>query len=625
MTATPAEHAEALNRDYERLHTAKEDAFWAAYMGLEDDPDEARKTLGEREMALGSFMQDPARLASTRDALTRAEREGAPDAIVVALRGWASTFEAHVIDSVEGRGLVEEITEIESGLARARSKMNLGYDRPGVGFTEASSVELGVLVGTHRDEATRRAAWRGLREIERVVLESGFLELVKKRNQLGRILGGDDFYDWRTRRVERMTKLEIFSLLDELEQRTRGVAERARDSLLKDKGPGAARPHNIGFHVAGDVTAKQDPYFPFAAALTRWGRSFAALGVSYRGAEMVLDLVDRKGKYENGFMHGPVVAWRDGETFRPARIHFTANAIPGLCGSGERATQTLFHEGGHAAHFANVDMPAPCFGQEFAPTSVAFSETQSMFLDRMLGDADWQTRYAKTEDGQLMPAGLIQEAIAATQSHAATTLRTMLAVCYAERAIYEIPDHELTAERVLTAVRDVETRMTFEEEGSRRPILSVPHLIAAESSAYYHGYVLALMAVHQTRKHFLDRDGYLLDNPKIGPDLQRSYWRVGNSKSFPEFIQDLTGEPVSAVPLAEDANATVEEKAKQAEAAVARLGEIPTFEDEVALDATIRIMHGREQVASTDDGSFDAMSRRFGDWIHEQEKARAAR
>ena len=57
----------------------------------------------------------------------------------------------------------------------------------------------------------------------------------------------------------------------------------------------------------------------------------------------------------------------------------------------------------NTAHFANVDMPAPCFSQEFAPTSVAFAEVQSMFLDSILNDPDWQTRYATTKQGEPMP------------------------------------------------------------------------------------------------------------------------------------------------------------------------------------------------------------------------------
>ena len=42
--------------------------------------------------------------------------------------------------------------------------------------------------------------------------------------------------------------------------------------------------------------------------------------------------------------------------------------------------------------------------------------------------------------------------------------------------------------------------VAFEQGGlSARPLLSVPHLLSDEASCYYHGYVLAEMAVHQTR------------------------------------------------------------------------------------------------------------------------------
>ena len=52
-----------------------------------------------------------------------------------------------------------------------------------------------------------------------------------------------------------------------------------------------------------------DPYFPFEKALENWGRSFSKLGIEYKGATMTLDLLDRKGKYSNGFCHWPQPAW----------------------------------------------------------------------------------------------------------------------------------------------------------------------------------------------------------------------------------------------------------------------------------------------------------------------------
>ena len=68
---------------------------------------------------------------------------------------------------------------------------------------------------------------------------------------------------------------------------------------------------------------------------------------------------------------------------------------PVQVGSGKDALVTLLHEGGHAAHLANVDQCSPFFSQERAPTSVAYAENQSMFLDAYEGDAAWLARYAK--------------------------------------------------------------------------------------------------------------------------------------------------------------------------------------------------------------------------------------
>ena len=416
-----------------------------------------------------------------------------------------------------------------------------------------------------------------------------------------------------------MSKAQVFALLDELEARTREAARGAVEQLIARSGSDAALPWNLQFASAGDSTREQDPFFPFAQSVRRYGRSFAALGIDYRGADMLLDLVDRVGKYENGFMHGPVVAWRDGPRRIPARIHFTANAIPGMVGSGFRATETLFHEGGHAAHFANIDMPAPCFGQEFAPTSVGFSETQSMFLDSLLHDPDWQARYAKDRAGQSMPFEVMQRRIRAVQPFAAWQARAMLAVCYAERALYEIPDAELSSERVLAEVRAVEQRLLFLEQGAPRPALAVPHLLAGESSAYYHGYVLAEMAVETTRDYFLGRDGHICDNPRIGPELARAYWQPGNSFSFLEFVPRLTAHELGADALAKRLSSDVESRLSEARESLARSASLPSVDAEPRLNARMRVVHGRESVAELG-GDFEAFANEFAVWIERLER-----
>jgi hypothetical protein len=59
--------------------------------------------------------------------------------------------------------------------------------------------------------------------------------------------------------------------------------------------------------LPGDTTKATDPYFPFEDAVDVWGRTFAGLGIQYRGSVMTLDLCDRPGKYSNGFCHWPQV------------------------------------------------------------------------------------------------------------------------------------------------------------------------------------------------------------------------------------------------------------------------------------------------------------------------------
>jgi len=607
-----------LNRDYARLHTAKEDAFWVQKMGLADDAQAAQRDFDAKEIELQRFLQDPAQVARVRAALGD-ELEIGPEQRT-SLQGWLGTFEAHAIEGSEARALAEEIVEAEGRLAQARGALQLSYVDAGGARQPASSVKLSALLRSDPTESVRRSAWEAMRSIENHVLDAGFLDVVRARNRLGRQLGAEDYYDWKTRRVERMSKAEVFALLDELEQRTRAGARQAVEALAARRGACAVQPWNLNFVSSGDSTREMDPFFPFGDAIGRYGRSFAAMGIRYRGAELVLDLVDRRGKYENGFMHGPVVAWRDGARHVPARIHFTANAIPGMVGSGFRAMETLFHEGGHAAHFANVDMPAPCFGQEFAPTSVGFSETQSMFLDSLLHDADWQACYARDRQGRALPWELMQRSIESAQPLAAWHARGMLAVCYAERALYEIPDEQLNAARVLEEVRAIERRLLFLEQGSPRPVLAVPHLLAGESSAYYHGYVLAEMAVETTREFFLRRDGQLCDNPRIGPDLARAYWQPGNSIPFPEFIPRLTGEQLGAGALAQRLLRSTEQQIALAKDGVARVSGRPRSGGEPQLDARIRVVHGRETIAELG-ADFGAFAERFARWIESLERA----
>ena len=367
--------------------------------------------------------------------------------------------------------------------------------------------------------------------------------------------------------------------------------------------------------MSGDVTRQSDPYLPFAQGLKRWVESFRKLGITYRGATMQLDLLERKGKYQNGFCHGPIPSYfdKDGHWI-PGQINFTAEAKPDQIGSGARAINTLFHEGGHAAHFANVTQNSPCFSQEFAPTSMAYAETQSMFCDSLLEDADWLKRYALNAQGQSMPDALIRQRIESSQPFAAYNERGILVVPYFERALYQLSDEALTPQTVLQLARSHEARILGVSPGPR-PLLAIPHLLNQESAAAYHGYLLANMAVYQTRAFFERTYGYLTDNPAIGPALAKHYWAQGNGQNHNETLVSLTGESFNAKYLADMCNQTVDQAWQQAQdaiaAAAARVYPASATQN---LDAVIRIVHGAEVLADNS-VSDDAMCAQFESWV----------
>jgi Zn-dependent oligopeptidase len=172
-------------------------------------------------------------------------------------------------------------------------------------------------------------------------------------------------------------------------------------------------------------------------------------------------------------------AWRKADgRWQPSTAHFTSLADPRMVGSGLAALTTLMHEAGHAAHFANIDMPSPLFSQERAPTSVPYAELQSMLLDSLVGDAAWRATYARTRRGDPLPWALHEEELRATHPYKALSVRNMLSVCYFEKALYELPPHELTASAIASLADQVER--DIQGGLSSRPLLIVPHLISDE-------------------------------------------------------------------------------------------------------------------------------------------------
>ena len=595
-----------LNDEYLKLHIKKEESFWSTYMNLSSSVD---GEFEKNESELRDFISDGSILGKIRkelesDSLSDWERTG--------LEGWKHFFECNSIEDPEALEIQRTLIHMEGELGRKRRSYSLGYKDPESGaFVEAGMGKLLLLIGNNRDENLRKAAWQGLRALESFVLENGYIELVKMRNRLGKKLGYEDYYDYRTAVNEGISKKELFTILDELKDNTSDVCFDSFKKVDEINGIGSAGPWNIRYFTAGDLSEKLEPYFAFDQALLRWGKSFSAMGVDYRNSQIQIDLVARKGKYENGFMHGPFPPYNNDGKFLPARLNFTANAVPGQSGGGLRAIKTLMHEGGHAAHFSNIDMPSPCYSQEFAPTSGGFAEIQSMLMDSLLKDGDWVWKYAEDNKGNKIPDSLIRELIETENRYMAFTLRYLTVVPYAEKNIYELSDENLTAENILAAARSAE--LDFFGFDCPRPTLAVPHLLSGEASATYHAYVLAIMGVYQTKEFLLNKYGSIVDNKEIGKELCEKYWQPGNSKTLVEFIKDMTGKEFSAEATVSLVNKKLEDHVNDAMAAVQKIKSGSEPKSEINLNCSIKMVHGDKLVCTSENG-FEKMCEEYSDW-----------
>jgi hypothetical protein len=121
--------------------------------------------------------------------------------------------------------------------------------------------------------------------------------------------------------------------------------------------------------------------------------------------------------------------------------------------------------------------------------------------------------------------------------------------------------------------------------------------------AYYHGYVLATMAVRQTRQHFIKKYGSIVDNEMIGKDLASIYWTPGNGKMFLELVKDMTGSELNGNAWVNDLKEPLESKLKREKNAYEQALKIgPKFcsieECDGLLNLNIVLAHGDDVIAT---------------------------
>jgi Zn-dependent oligopeptidase len=592
-----------LNKTYARLHTAYEDAFWKAYMG-----DHTFNELKDKALAARDAFRNDENIKATVESRYAKEK----GTLKERLGHWKHFFSLYQTPT-EAKALKERIAKLETIIETKRAKRKEGYIDPVTkNFIKAPSNKMRSLIATHADERIRKACFEALQDLAGHSVLTEYVELVGLRNQFARLLGYGDFYAYKLAVEEGMTKKELFTILDTIYEKTKYGFNNVR-LLEKTEKPGLRKPWNFSYMLSGSFTKEEDPYFPFEDALLRWGRSFAALGIKHQGGKLVLDLLERDGKYNNGFCHWPdLVGFENGKRI-PGRAQFTCNTVLGVPGQAYMGMVTLFHEGGHAAHLLNSDMKDVCLNHEYAPMSTAWAETQSQFLDTILSSIEWKSRYAMTKEGKPYPFDIYERKVKAV--HAVMPLDPMgiMRICAFEKLVYE--DKKLTAEKALTYAKRISKKF-FDFSVDSITLLETPHLYSWESGCSYQGYLLAELALSQWRAYFFEKYGYIVDNPHVGKEMQR-VWALGGSKTFAEFVKLATGKKLSASAYIKSITRSIPATLKLARERIATLEKKPKHIKPIDIDATVTMVHGKTVIADSKKG-FEAMSDKYAAWLKGQ-------
>ncbi len=592
-----------LNKTYYNLHKKYEDLFWISYMGDRSVDKRMNQALGARD----KFRADNKLLEKVRGlrkVATLVEKKR--------LGSWEEFFKRYQTPK-QLLVMKNRIALLESKILKERSTRKEGYIEPKTGkFVPASEVKMNIIIRTDPREDVRKSCFEATEELATHHIKD-YIKLVQLRNKYAKVLGYRDFYDFKLATEEGLSKRELFPLFDSIYKKTKFAFKNIRQ--LEKTNPGLREPWNFGFMMSGSLTKEEDPYFQFDEALLRWGKSFSRLGVDFKKGTLTLDLVDRKNKWNNGFCHWPKLVKFENETKVPGSSNFTCTVVPGQIGSGTDGMNTLFHEGGHAAHMLNSEQLDVCLNHEYPPMSTAWAETQSMFMDRIFSSVEWRSRYAENSSGRKYPFALFKRKTEKVHVLRPLDIRGILFVSNFEKEIYE--SRNLNIEKVKNIARK-NYQKYYDHSIATLDALGVPHIYSWESACAYHGYGLAVLALSQWRRYFYKKYGYIVDNPRIGKEMQK-VWELGASKSFKDFVILATGKPLSSNAFLENVTMTLEKTLDLAKKRINKLKTIPKKQFKIDLNADIHMVHGKKEIANNKE-SFEKMALDYKKWLRKLKK-----
>ena len=518
--ASPHRLVETLGERIEKLEIEFHRAYWDSQVKATPENDRRRVEL---ELELRRVKGDSEALHAVEAALDGELHDPVLSRQLELLR--LSLLGNQMEESLRAE-IVELSTGVESDFANHRAT---------VAGKRVTDNEIESILRASDDEELRRDAWEGSKEIGAIAAPR-VRELARLRNSAALSLGYADYYSMALE-LQEMSEGWLFTVLEEVEKLTEEPFRRWKTELDERLRERFKVTQVLPWHYADpffqalppDGRVSVDPLLEGRASPDLVHTTFSGWDVDLSRVLELSDIYPREGKSQHAFCLDVDRSGND--------VRILANVVP-----GERWTEIMLHESGHAAYDISVDPQLPYSLRRAAHTFT--TEAMAIMSGRLVHDPRWLVDFAGAPPAEVDAISGPLRRAAAMQSLA--FVRWALVVVHFERDLYLDPESDLDARWWEL----VERFQLVEPPPDRTAPDWAAKIHVAAAPAYYQNYLLGELLASQLAATCEHECGGLVGNPAAGRLLVDRLFHPGALLRWDSLVEGATGRALSAADFA---------------------------------------------------------------------------
>ena len=370
--------------------------------------------------------------------------------------------------------------------------------------------ELYKIYQSDKKRSRREKAYRAYCQIGEK-LADGVTRLFRLRNQEARKLGYNNYLSliFSSQDIDSRKYLQLLQQLDSLSvQPYKAIIHDIQSRLHLDY----TEVWDLAYAYY-NTTKKVDAFFPADSQLVFIKNSLKPLGFNLDKMPIYFDLAPRLQKSQFAYAF-------------PIKIPYDIRVLANIT-DGMYSNSVLFHEVGHAVHFASIVQDRPLFANSVdASWSEGMAQIFASFCDNEL----WLKKYAH------LPPSLVESVKQTRRDLDIIYLRTTLTRLMFEYEMYNNPNRD--ANKLYWDL--FERYMMLPRHDDLYPWAGIIHYTT--HPVYLQNYLYADMITAQTLAKLRDMYGDIVDNPSVGAFLVQNYFRFGARYDWRDLLERGTGE-----------------------------------------------------------------------------------